>query len=704
MDGTHSGSRLTGQGIGPPEPVGSGSERAGSARPSSSDCYASLAGDQAGMLDKATGRKEIGALNWLEALTGGEKEEEVFRRRSSLPRTPPKDLDPVVVEAMVFSKGNGDEEEKGRDIRDITDDLRTITRTRTGSSGVDDPKRSTRIRTGSFGGGIKRLREEEPDGSAREIRGIMEKITATASALMNLVKTNVTTKVEIKNAVKELRWQVGCMNQSFKDWDEISIKTKNRIVTKETRTIGIQTDDKDSENEGDKVRNKIVKDVNKALNASDDFGSLTKVIDMEWPEETYKVTDIEKRNLHNFENESDIAVFLDSKIKNGDTGLEVLKKRIPAVTTLVEDGLTEGQIEYVRIQTEVTSSKRHREMINDKIKYYNTIYALPLNIDNNGMDDVEAIYGLCKKLKEELIGNNTERIKMIYIGNMNTDYLRKCAEHAFYNTKCKITLTDISNRIGAKQRTENNRNKGTKTENIVVRAEGRSYAELLKTMKKSIDIDRMGIKIETLKKTNRGDLLMKVRGGREKAIALKEEIKKNTENVQVIVRSGDEIVHIGDIDAGIEEEELKQEIRNNYNDLQENQVKILSLRPTINGNQAATVTIRRDIAADLAQKGKIKIGWVFCRVRKRVNIIRCFRCLQFGHRMAECTGEDKTDMCLKCGELGHKAKDCGNSPYCITCGTGGHRADQTKCPIYRKLVNEGAKRRPNVRGSAKDGN
>lgn len=72
MDGTHSGSRLTGQGIRPPEPVGSGSERAGSTRPSSSDCYASKAGDQAGMLDKATGRKEIGALNWLEALTEGE--------------------------------------------------------------------------------------------------------------------------------------------------------------------------------------------------------------------------------------------------------------------------------------------------------------------------------------------------------------------------------------------------------------------------------------------------------------------------------------------------------------------------------------------------------------------------------------------------------------------------------------------------------
>lgn len=133
---------------------------------------------------------------------------------------------------MVFSKGNGDEEEKGREIRDITDDLRTITRTRTGSSEVDDLKRTTRIRTGSFGGGIKRLREEEPDGAAQEIRGIVEKITATASALMNLVKTNVTTKVEIKNAVKELKWQVGCMNQSFKDWDEILIMTKNRIVTK----------------------------------------------------------------------------------------------------------------------------------------------------------------------------------------------------------------------------------------------------------------------------------------------------------------------------------------------------------------------------------------------------------------------------------------------------------------------------------------
>ena len=40
----------------------------------------------------------------------------------------------------------------------------------------------------------------------------------------------------------------------------------------------------------------------------------------------------------------------------------------------------------------------------------------------------------------------------------------------------------------------------------------------------------------------------------------------------------------------------------------------------------------------------------------------------------------------------------------LNSGTVGHRADQTKCPIYRKLENDEAKRMENVRAATKNVN
>ncbi|KAG5899116.1 hypothetical protein JTB14_021619 [Gonioctena quinquepunctata] len=95
--------------------------------------------------------------------------------------------------------------------------------------------------------------------------------------------------------------------------------------------------------------------------------------------------------------------------------------------------------------------------------------------------------------------------------------------------------------------------------------------------------------------------------------------------------------------------------------------------------------MNRKIAEEVTNTGKIKIGWIQCRVRKRVSLQRCFRCHLFGHRKEDCSNEDRSNLCLKCTKTGHMAKDCPNEPACIACKIDGHRVDQTKCPQYRKL-------------------
>lgn len=160
----------------------------------------------------------------------------------------------------------------------------------------------------------------------------------------------------------------------------------------------------------------------------------------------------------------------------------------------------------------------------------------------------------------------------------------------------------------------------------------------------------------------------------------------------MVVKNDTVTLHITGIDADIEKEEIKTEI-NKYSENATDEVTIRSLRPMSDGNQAATVTIGKETAKKIVAQGRIEVGWNMCRVRERVNILRCFKCLNFGHRATECAGEDKSDSCLKCGKTGHRAKECKNEAFCTTCGLSGHRADQTRCPHFRSLVNERQRQR-----------
>ena len=47
----------------------------------------------------------------------------------------------------------------------------------------------------------------------------------------------------------------------------------------------------------------------------------------------------------------------------------------------------------------------------------------------------------------------------------------------------------------------------------------------------------------------------------------------------------------------------------------------------------------------LLKAGKYKVGWVICRVRRRIPLVRCFRCLGYGHHSRDCKGIDRSNTC-----------------------------------------------------------
>lgn len=567
-----------------------------------------------------------------------------------------------------------------------------------GSQPLTETGAISRSRSWSLTDSIKRPREADSDSG--DFKTEMAEISNTAAKLSKLIDEHIYTKSEIKDAVRLLQWQVDCINLTLEEWDEKPVSAKSRAVTKETSSKSTQVDDEEIEAEISKLRSTLDERIAEVLNTKEDFTSLSEVIDERWAKESFRVTKLESGNENEAAKE-DIVLLVDPSIKSEDKALKRLIYRFAPLKRLVDEGFKEGQIEYVTIQTEIISSKGDK----NNAQYSNTIYVLPIKIAEGGFEDVEQMFKLCEELKGIAENQKVECLRVVPAGQYNVDYLRKCTEYVFRKSGCKITIVSKTTTNDGTEKSEKlpkRKNKNSGSEKIIVKAQGKTYADLLRSVKTSVDINEVGVRVQRMKKTSKGDLLLEV-NGRENASKLKKAISDKTDGTEVIMKTNDTIIHINDIDADINTEGLKQEIIKQKSGLEEGDIKVLSLRPTWNGNQTATVVLRKGVAEDFISRGKVKIGWTFCRVRKRVQLTRCFRCLNFGHRALECKGEDRSSICIKCGKPGHQAKTCNSDPFCTTCEVGGHRADQTKCPHFRKLIRDtNTKRHSNNEETKKD--
>ena len=82
-----------------------------------------------------------------------------------------------------------------------------------------------------------------------------------------------------------------------------------------------------------------------------------------------------------------------------------------------------------------------------------------------------------------------------------------------------------------------------------------------------------------------------------------------------------------------------------------------------------------------------------CRVRARIEVLRCFKCLGFGHRKKDCEGPDRSDCCWKCGITGHRAAGCAGSQTCFLCRgsedrEAAHVARSGKCAAFKAARTE----------------
>ena len=136
-------------------------------------------------------------------------------------------------------------------------------------------------------------------------------------------------------------------------------------------------------------------------------------------------------------------------------------------------------------------------------------------------------------------------------------------------------------------------------------------------------------------------------------------------------------------------------LKSQNEDLGINEVKVIAqfVNSSFKYNKYNTIIeVDKDTFNHLMTAGKVNIGWDRCSIQEAVNVLRCFKCGEFGHKSTECVNPE---TCSKCSGL-HKTSECSSTDFnCVNCLKSKkefhlnldvkHPAFSTQCPVYRRL-------------------
>lgn len=107
------------------------------------------------------------------------------------------------------------------------------------------------------------------------------------------------------------------------------------------------------------------------------------------------------------------------------------------------------------------------------------------------------------------------------------------------------------------------------------------------------------------------------------------------------------------------------------------------------GMQRTIVTFNDTPAArKMLERGRLRIGFVSCRLKILPVVTRCYRCHNLGHTAARCTLEKTIkEVCKKCGERHHAINECTRPARCCASTMGATRKSGTRSRLNRLSCN-----------------
>jgi len=198
---------------------------------------------------------------------------------------------------------------------------------------------------------------------------------------------------------------------------------------------------------------------------------------------------------------------------------------------------------------------------------------------------------------------------------------------------------------------------------LLVRVKEGDYKNVLQKVRNSDEIKVVADKITALTKTKSGDLLVRVNPGQEGMAPLAEALGAavgGNELVKELVQY--QKVVIQDLDELASEAEVLEAIAT-ATDGTAGEAKVVTTIAANRGQKWMVVSLPTKAASIAHASGKLRVGYVNCRVRQweERGRGRCPRCLVAHGHTRDCKGPNRRDCCRACGATGHFEAGCGAS-------------------------------------------
>ncbi|KAK9746623.1 hypothetical protein QE152_g5891 [Popillia japonica] len=153
--------------------------------------------------------------------------------------------------------------------------------------------------------------------------------------------------------------------------------------------------------------------------------------------------------------------------------------------------------------------------------------------------------------------------------------------------------------VGGVKRTRQN-----KGDTILVKMQGRSYADLLRTIKKKVNPGEIGVDLAGVRETRNGELLLTVQNGSDKAEILRQEIKEKCPEATAINKTEKMVLHIKGLDDVTTTEEIVEAICRDTR-VKPDTFEVRALKPAFGSRQNATIITPTAIGEKLLQNATI---------------------------------------------------------------------------------------------------
>ena len=252
-------------------------------------------------------------------------------------------------------------------------------------------------------------------------------------------------------------------------------------------------------------------------------------------------------------------------------------------------------------------------------------------------------------------------------------------------------------KVGKEQGTKRRRSQNRRRpEALIIKvSENLPYLEVLKNLREKMKPEDTGTEIRAIRKTGKGDVLLELEGTAAISQEFRDAVSQAVGNPQAVAELTPRAsVEIRDLDDLTTEEEVRSALEARLEG-KGGDIKVFVTKPNSRCQRMAIVEMSEKGVDQILETSKVRIGFVSCRVRKRVQVLRCFKCLGYGHRAQDCKGTDRANMCFKCGTIGHKAATCTETVRCVLCTELGvedtHIPGRRGCSAFRQALDRARK-------------